>query len=174
MTPYVVIVYLPKQIWTNTLALELFVTLSHPNSIPNSEADVHYRTPRYLGKLHLNPHGPIRGQEAPQNTAIQLSWFYTASFYSYFKLTSFWMWEHVCPSTVESIILIGLESTLEWWTSIISRTISKLLNLPCFKFLRNSKHKIIENIKYFKITLPNLLDTTSWQTWTLNNWLGNN
>jgi hypothetical protein len=58
-------------------------------------------------RLHLNPHGPIRGQEAPQNTTIKLGWFYTASFYAYFKVTSFWMCEHVCPSTRESTILIG-------------------------------------------------------------------
>ncbi len=58
-------------------------------------------------KLHLNPNGLIRVWEAPQNTAIKLGQFYIASFYAYFKVTSFWMWEHVCPSTRESTILIG-------------------------------------------------------------------
>jgi hypothetical protein len=39
-----------------------------------------------------------------------------------------------------------------------------LLTTTMFKILRNSEHKIIENVKYFKTALLNLLDTTSWQT----------
>jgi len=58
-------------------------------------------------KLHLNPNGLIRVWEAPQNTAIKLGLFFTASFYAYFKVTSFWMWEHGCPSNRESTILVG-------------------------------------------------------------------